>query len=1123
LLCIHSVVISQETTIYGPFNLFEKKVKIQIDSAKTSYALPDSFIIGDSEIIVSGDDTLAAQADYQMNYIEGSITFLMKIKAGITVNAFYRILPLQLQKTYYHRKLVYLPDSVKSQQENITPIMIKKEPSNQSSLRKNGSIVRGISLGSNQGLKVESGLRMNLSGRIADKVDVVAALTDQTTPIQPEGNTQTLNEIDKVFVELRSDFFKATMGDYYLSFSGSEFAQYQRKLQGAMGSVQFDNFDVTLSGAVSKGKYTTNYFLGQEGNQGPYQLTGERGQIDIIVLAGTEQVWIDGELKTRGENNDYIIEYSNGQITFTRHRLITAESRITVDFQYSDLKFQRNLYGVKTQSRLLNDKINLDVRFIHEADDKDNPLDYTLSDENIAILKNAGDNGDSAYVSGINYVGDSAGYYTRVDSAGIQFYQYAGPDSGDYNVSFSYVGSGKGDYKSIGFGNYKYVGAGNGSYLPVIFLELAKRHNVADVGLTINLNKNFYVTNEFAVSQLDLNTYSNDDDEDNTGLAYRSSFKFQPEKAKILGANIGRLTVDGKYRSVNSKFQYIDRTEEIEKDRKWDLGTLTSNEETIQEIHASYQPVDKLDIALGGGKINKGNYFASNRWEARYDMSINHLPRINYNFEWIESENKNIQKSADWLRQSGSTDYQFWKLRPFLSYVGEVKKESLQDTLDSGFKYDEYSSGLELVNLKRMSVSTAVIKREDKTYEQHAFFPLSEALTQKYQWKYVDGGKFSASMEYVHRDKKYSDPEQSNKKANLGDVQIKYSPFKRALITDWHYQLSNTQVAKQERVYLKVPEGEGNFRYNEQTDEYEPYDLGDYILRIRQTDEYIPVVELKASSRLQFKPELLFKKENVTGWRKWLSEITTDTYVRIEEKTEEKDVWAIYRLELSKFQQPGKTIFGNSSFRQDVYIMQNNRDFSLRLRYDQRNEVNYQYLEGGSETKFIEKSFRLTRRFSDVFSSQMEGSQIYKSYFYTNRSDKIIKSNELSLDLSYRPKQVLEFAIKSIFALKKDEALEPATKATEYSLMPRCSFSFRGKGKLRLEYEWTDVSVLPNDRIVPYELVGINRTGNTQRWTIGLNYNISQYVMTTISYNGRQEPGRPDTVHIGRAEMRAYF
>jgi len=1099
-------------------------VAIVVDSGKVMYALPDSFLIHKSEKVTVDDSILVSLKDYQIDYLNGLFTLVKTYLPKTSIIIEYQILPINLQKTYFHRKLIYQTDSIRSLDSIPSIVTTLQKEFIRSNLRKNGSIVRGISLGSNQGLKIESGLRMNISGKITDKVEVIAALTDQTTPIQPEGNTQTLNEIDKVFVQIKSDRFHATMGDYYLSFEGSEFGQYQRKLQGAMGTAEFENYSATIYGAVSKGKYTTNYFLGQEGNQGPYQLKGDRGQIDIIVLAGTEKVWIDGEVMTRGENNDYIIEYSNGQITFTRSRLITSDSRITVDFQYSDLKFQRNLYGAKTQSQLWDEKIKLDFRILRESDNKDNPLEFTLSDENLEQLQKSGDNLDSSYVSGIDSVGPQKGYYIKMDSLGIQFYKYVGKNLGDYNVAFSYVGLGKGDYKSVGFGKYKFVGTGQGSYIPKIFLQPAQSHDLVDFSMHFQPHRNLMFSNEISMSRYDQNLYSNMDDGDNIGYAFSSYFNYHPDKVMLKSHSLGKFSIQSRYRSVNSKFVYIDRTDEIEKNRKWDSAELSTQEEEIFEINTHYQPLKTIQMSGGAGKITKGPLFTSNRWDAKTEITDEKVPALRYQIEKINSDNKASLRRGDWIRQSGSSDYRFKKVRPFFSYLGEVKKDVFQDTTSLGFKYDEWTSGLELLRLKKMSVSGSYIWRDDQLYEQKSFKPQSSAKTQKYQWNYSGSSTFSASAEYIHRDKRYANSdEQNNKKTDLGDLKLNISPLKKALITNWRYQISNTQVAQKERVYVKVTEGEGSYRYNEQTNEYEPYDLGDYELFVRQTDDFLPVVELRASSHIKFTPKKIFNKKSKNQWIKWLSSVSSDTYVRLEEKTQEKDIWSIYRIDLSKFQQPGTTIFGNRSLRQDIFLFQNRRDFSIRLRINTQKQVNYQFFEDGSETHFSEKAIRIIRQFSPLVSIQVDGQTKDKSYLYTHRTDKIIKSNEMNIDFSFRPTQIIELAIKSKFATKKDEAMQPATEADDYSIIPRASYSFRGKGRLNVEIEWTQVKVKPSNRVVPYELVGMNRQGTTWRWNIGLNYNVSKYMRATLSYNGRVEPDRPNTIHIARAEMRAYF
>jgi hypothetical protein len=253
---------------------------------------------------------------YQVNFQKGTLVFTKEINTSDSLVVRYSKFPDFLTKTYS----IFDDDKVVSNEAGKL-VVFKKDKNTKykpfDGLNTSGSITRGITIGNNQNTVVNSNLDLQITGKISDKVSLRASIQDSNIPLQEGGYSQKLDEFDQIFIELFSDKWNIRAGDLFLENRKSAFLNFNKKVQGLSTHFTFGTPDkkteVVAAGALVRGQYARSAFTGQEGNQGPYKLRGNNNELYVLVISGSERVYVNGILKTRGENNDYIIDYNAGE------------------------------------------------------------------------------------------------------------------------------------------------------------------------------------------------------------------------------------------------------------------------------------------------------------------------------------------------------------------------------------------------------------------------------------------------------------------------------------------------------------------------------------------------------------------------------------------------------------------------------------------------------------------------------------------------------------------------------------------------------------------------------------------------------------------------------------------
>ncbi len=1094
---------------------------------------------------------LLNQNDYWFIYSKGYFTLSDSLPYSIfdTLIVKYKSLKFALQKEYKRRSLVIKYDEkfgdtvrvLTSVGGGFTPEAIFG-----SNMQKSGSIVRGFTVGTTKDFSLNSGLRLQLSGRISEDIEIVAALTDENTPIQPEGNTERLEELDKVFIQIKHPNVTATFGDYQLQQKFGEFGVIDRKLQGLTAEFSVADASGYLSIATSRGKFNSNKFNGSDGVQGPYRLSGINNERDIIIIAGTEKVYIDGIEMKRGENQDYTIEYSNATITFTTKRLITSASRINVDFEYTDRKFARNFFGAGSSGKFFNDKLRLKFQYMREGDDQDAPIDVSLSEDDKNILRNAGDDRNKAVKSGVQLaqpdsLGITKGIYTKVDTTinnvSYPYYVYAPGDSLSlYNVSFSYVGEQKGDYIRQSLGYYKFVGVGQGNYLPIIFLPVPELKQMGNFIVDINPFENVSLSLEYAGSLWDKNRFSSLDDGDNYGYARNILLKVAPSQIHIGEINLGKAGLTYRDRFVQSKFTTLDRFNHVEFSRDYNISNQDQpNDQSLREIGVTLQPIDEISISSNAGFLRNGNDFSSDRFNNILRFTDQKKYSIEYNLDYVKTNTSDIRSS--WFRHKANAYYSFWKMKSGIDFLAEDKtdlKHPADTLLSTSLKYFDYAPYLQLIDFEGFSVLTRYGFRDDYLPDNGLLIKESRSLTPSFELNYNGLREFNTNIVFTYRSKKYEDAFKQKGLLDNETILIrsrsKFLFWDPLLNGDLYYEVSTQKSARLQKVFVRVQQGTGNYIYlgdlnnNGIADENE-FELtlfdGDYIQVTLPTDQLFPVIDLKTSTRWKINFSRLSDSNSFAG--KILTPFSSETFLRIEENSRETDYAKIYLLKLSSFQNEKTTIRGNNYIQQDFFLFENSQELSFRFRFTQRKALN-EFSNGYERSYNREKSVRIKFRMVQEISNQTDIVNQTDNVIAPVNSNRMrqINSNSVASDFSYRPERNIEVGFKIKVGRSEDSYPANPTIIDINSQLIRFNLSFLGTGRLRIEIERNELSANTSQNFIPYELTNGNQIGKNYYWRLNFDYRLNSFLQTTISYDGRVQ-GASKIVHTARAEARAYF
>lgn len=541
------------------------------------YSLSRGFLTAGADSGRVGDAWWRRQKDYVLEPLRGELRLLREPLPGDTLrlDACWLLTPPPFERQLHSfRPRVGVRDSVfasapDSNARRPHPVAAR-DPSTApagASLALNGNKTIAVDFGSRQDAFLRQSLDLSVSGTLAPGVELTGVLSDRSTPGSAAQSTRDLESLDRVLIELKAPRGGGALGDLGWSVAQGEFARVERRLQGVSGQWRERSFTGAVAAASAPGEFHRLEFFGSDGRQGPYLLTDRDGAAGVTVVAGSEIVTVDGVRMSRGESADYSIDYERAQLTFTNRRPISSASRVSVEYQYSVLRYKRNLLSFG--GRWERPSGFAFVQGLSEGDDRGRPIDATLTLEDRAALESAGDSLAVALSSGVT---PGPGDYDtlRVDSARVVFV-YAGADSGAFAVRFTRVAAGAGDYlesaRVSGRPVFHYVGTGQGTHRVGRSLPSPESRKLWSMGGGVTRGP-LGIEVEGAMSQRDRNLFSARDDGDNRGEAGRVTLRLA---GKSLGPRVGAAGLEVRARAVARTFDPFAPLEPSFAEENWGL------------------------------------------------------------------------------------------------------------------------------------------------------------------------------------------------------------------------------------------------------------------------------------------------------------------------------------------------------------------------------------------------------------------------------------------------------------------------------------------------------------------------------------------------------------------------
>lgn len=1098
-------------------------------------------INSNSFFIRKKDNTIIDSSFYSIDFGKALLTFKKPVATdSIIIN--YLKFPDFLTKTYKELDESIIVENT----DNLQKLYKLSQPNDNKTfipfdgLTTSGSISRGVTIGNNQNSVLNSELDLQITGKLNDKVSLRASIQDANIPLQESGYSQRLDEFDQVFIELFSDNWNIRAGDIDLQNNSSYFAQFSKRVQGLFVNVNLGDGDTKTNlfaaGALVRGQFTTSQFTAQEGNQGPYKLQGPNNELYVLIVSGSETVYVNGIAVKRGEDQDYIIDYNAGEIIFNSTYPITSEMRVTVDYQFSERNYSRLVaYG---GTRIESKKLSIGVSVYSENDAKNQPLQQNLSEEQVEILRDAGDDrtkmiAPSEVQEDLN---ENRILYKKELIGDVEAFVFSNnPDDELFRVTFTKIGINQGDYNlsSINAINniYEFVGINQGEYAPIIQLVAPTKLQIAVINGSYKPTEKTQINFEATASKNDLNLFSDIDDEDNGGFAGKLNIEQRIIKKDSLW-NVNAF-FDSDY--VSDDYRNIEGLYNPEFNRDWNLdinnlngiGNNLGNQALLNSGFRVFHPKKGI-LNYEFEYLNFSDGFKGNRHVANANLILNKLSIISYSSFLNTNSNSN---TSTFLRSYNTITFGMNK-----SWIGtkiaiednEQREKSNQELTALSQKFKSYEAFFGVGDSTRVFAEIGYKNRVNDSIRNNELEKVNTSNTFYLDAKLIKNKNTNLSIYANYRTLNSEDETIEDERSINSRIQYNQKFFKQIVQWNTIFETNSGTLPLQDFTYVEVEPGQGTYTwidYNEngiqELEEFEVaqfQDQGKYIRVLLPNRIFLKTHQNRFSQILTLNPS----KWNVSEkkLKKFWSHFYNQTTYLIDRKIRRDD----NSINLNLFEKNSENQLGlQLNFRNVLFLNRGKQNYTTSYTYlsnISRNTVSIGFIENSLQSHQLNFNHKISENWLINLLSAFDYNESISENFTSRNFN--LDETRLNPKLSYLFNDNSRFDIFYQY-VNKENAIGNLETLRQQKYGASFTFANQEKGAINGEFNFFSNTFDGNANTpVAYQILEGLQPGKNFTWSLLAQKKLTNFLDLNFSYFGRKTE-TSKTIHTGSIQLKAYF